>query len=277
MILKYIIKEDNVLIKDFMINQSLSRILCKKIKLYGEIKVNGINRKNYNILKRGDILELIYDEKINEIIKENDKPLTIIYEDEYIIIIDKEYNLACLPTKKHFDDNLISRLKYYYKTKGIFSNYHVLTRLDYSTAGLVLVAKEGYIQMMFSKIKIDKYYHLICEGILDTKQGVIETFIERVAINDIRRKVSDKGKRAITEYKVLAEYGDSSFVECKLITGRTHQLRVHFSYINHPIIGDDLYGNKKERLMLLSKRLSFVHPILNVLIELESKEKFPLI
>lgn len=276
MILKYIINDEKILVKDYLEKIGLSRKLRKKARVDDIIYINNQKAKNYYELHCGDELKLLFDEKINEEILTNNKKINILYEDEYFLIIEKEGNISSQPSKKHPIDNVISCLKQYFIENNINSNIHLVNRLDYSTSGLMIVAKDGITHFEFSKIKIEKKYLCEIEGHINPLQGTIDLPIARYDAPSIKRFVSPNGKKSITHYQVIKpnEQDDcnkeTDLVEVTLETGRTHQIRVHFSYLGHPLIGDELYGKKADGLKLHCYYLKFNHPWINKQIEIKN-------
>ena len=267
MVLKYKITEDDI-VKSFLLKQNISRNLGRKIKLYGKIYINGELSKNWFKLKPGDELVIEYFEPQNQEIISASKGLDIVYEDEYLLVANKPINLSIQPSRKHFDDNLIARLKAYYQNQGINSNFHIVTRLDFSTSGLVLIAKEGYIHHLLSQTAIEKKYLAKVNGVFIDEKGLINIPISRVKTDFIKRTIDERGKAALTEYRHVTSSENFSILELTLKTGRCHQIRVHLSAIGFPIIGDKLYGQASEFLYLHSFYLRFLHPITQEFIEL---------
>ena len=167
----------------------------------------------------------------------------------------------------HYDNSLSNGVKYYFNLIGLHKKIRPVNRLDRNTSGLVIFAKNEYIQEFLIKEMqsktFSKEYLAILEGTLDKKQGTINAPIARKKDSIIERCIDNSGDNSITHYKVLKEFDNFSLVNFKLETGRTHQIRVHSSYIGHPILGDDLYGNKSNlinRQALHSYKISFIHP-----------------
>ena len=265
--IKYIVDLDNIQVKEFLKKQGVSRNLLKKVRINDLAYVNGKQVKNFLILKKGDLLEIDYSENLNEDFKVNDIPLDVLYEDEHILIVNKKQDLAIQPSKRHQEDNLISSIKKYYLDHNIDSNIHIVTRLDFSTSGIVLIAKNGYIHHLLNDINYDKKYLCLVHNRFDLLEGCFSDPIRRVEDINIKRWVFPDGKQALTKYKVLGN-GDISLVEATLLTGRTHQIRVHFAYHNHPLVGDKLYGLGDGKLKLHCYYLGFLHPITNKRIEI---------
>lgn len=211
-----------------------------------------------------DVLEIILPpEKSNINIVEGN--INIIYEDDFIMVLNKPHNLAVIGTIAHHDFHLSGMIMKYYNEKNIESTVHFVNRLDKDTSGLIIIAKHQYIHGLFSHIEIKKKYLLKISGVLDKKEDTIISNIKKDSTHKSTKYLIDEsGKRAITKYKVLNNDSKYSNVEAELITGRTHQLRVHFSSIGSPIVGDTIYdGEKSDFLHLESYYLSFTHPITN--------------
>ena len=262
------------LVKEYLVELGLSKRFCKKVKLYGKMFINGMDAKNYFPLKIGDELILELDEELNQEINPLKEELDVLYEDNYFLVINKPYNLATMPTKKHFLDNLVSLVKNYYLNKGINSNIHIVNRLDYSTSGLVIIALDGLTHYKFSNTFITKKYLAIVHGkVLD--HGEVKNYIRREKEGSIKRieTTEGDGKFAHTIYDLIDSNELYSLVDVQILTGRTHQIRVTFSSMNHPIVGDKLYGEgEDDRLYLACYNLKFNHPYTNELIDIKIKD-----
>ena len=195
-------------------------------------------------------------------------PLNIIYEDEYFLILNKPAGIAVHPSILHYTDSLANGVKFYFESIGLKRKIRPINRLDLNTSGIIIFAKNEYVQECLIKQMQDhtfqKYYIAFVEGTFTNKEGTINLPIDRKENSIIERCISENGQTAITDYKVLSEYANFSIVECHLQTGRTHQIRVHMSAIGHPLLGDTLYGNSSNlinRQALHSYKISFIHPI----------------
>ena len=271
MILKYVVdnsKYENVkqILKEKF---QMSDRLVAKLKKYNSLFLNGNATMVNTCVKIGDILECKLDwEEENENIVPRKMELDIVYEDDSMLIVNKEPNIAIHPSCKHFDTSLSNGVRYYFNNIGLNKKIRPVNRLDKDTSGLVIFAKNEYIQeclikQMKQKI-FKKEYIAILDGFLDKKSGTIIAPIARKENSIIERCVADDGEYAVTHYKVLNEFATFSLVLFTLETGRTHQIRVHSKYIGHPIICDTLYGNSSNfisRQALHAYKISFIHPI----------------
>ena len=233
-------------------------------KLILILQKEGLN--TLDIIKKNEELILDLNEKRKEMPLE-DIQLDIVYEDEYFIIINKPKNISSIPSIKHYDHNLSNILMNYYTKNNVNSLIHPVTRLDYKTSGLILFAKHRYIHNLFKNIKIDKYYRATLKGKIYPYSGY---FLLPIKDNDnMIRDISEDGKKSLTYYELINYEDNNSIVKIKLFTGRTHQIRRHFSYLGYPIIGDDLYSNCSGDLMLECYKLAFIHPITKQNIEVK--------
>lgn len=190
-------------------------------------------------------------------------PLDIRYEDDHIIILNKPSHMPVHPTHGHIDDTLANGVAFYLNNKNENFSFRAINRIDRDTTGLVLVAKHSYAAANLAK-NVKKKYVAVCEGEI-LNQGTINANISILPGHTIQRIAgTDDGVAAITHYKPLLVNNGHTLVEFKLETGRTHQIRVHMSYINHPLAGDDMYGgslNFIKRQALHCKTITFLHPI----------------
>lgn len=248
-----------IVLGDFLRSKGISRRMGRKIKYHGKTMVNGKPARFNAVLCPGDILTVEYFEEINANIPPARFPLNIIYQDDWLMVISKPANLSVLPSKKHRADNLVGRIAYYYQKTGCDRNIHIVNRLDYATSGLLAVAKDGHTHHLLASRALARRYLAVVRGI-PAPAGVINLPIGRAIGHSIKRAIIDSGAEAISEYRLVAARAGLAIVEVSLKTGRTHQIRLHMSAIGHPIIGDRLYGDGGERLLLHSYYLAFVHP-----------------
>lgn len=271
--MKFIVKtkDDGLLLKEFLINQSISKKSLKAIKMMGEILVNGVHQTVRYQIKTNEIVEVIWPEEKTEMLPFA-YPLKIAYEDDDYLIIDKPSGIPCIPTKRYPKETLANALVYYYQQNNINATIHLVNRLDKDTQGLMLVAKNRQAHYLLSKdIKqVKRVYHCLVEGVIEG-EGIIDQPIIKDS-NSIKRLINEKGKKAITYYRSLKVDNNKSLVECILETGRTHQIRVHLSSLGHPLIGDSLYGSKHQvQYYLDSVKIEFIHPLTNEYIKIKKK------
>ena len=272
MILKIIVNEnDSSKTINEIINQKfdLSNRLFNKLIRDKRIFVNDKNMDTRLKASENDkiTIDLNYDEDNSNIVSKQ-MDLDIVYEDEGMLIINKPSGIAIHPSIRHYEDSIASGIKYYFESIGIHKKIRPVNRLDLNTSGLVIFAKNEYIQenlikQMQAKTFTKEYLAIVTE-ILENKTGIIDKPIARKEGSIIERCVSETGQRAITEYEVIREFGNNSLVKCKLLTGRTHQIRVHFADIGHPLLGDSLYGEKSDLIegqALHCYKLKFLHPV----------------
>ncbi len=201
-----------------------------------------------------------------------DIELDIVYEDEHYLILNKGSGIPVHPTSNiHINDTLLNGIARYMRECGDLYSVSIVNRLDRDTSGLVLTAKNAYAAELAAR-SVEKEYLAVCEGKLDAS-GVIDAPIARAGDSIIKRRVFEDGVRAVTHYRPLKSFNGLTLASISLDTGRTHQIRVHFSHIGHPLAGDDMYGGAIElisRQALHCCRISFVHPILNKRLDFEA-------
>ncbi len=247
--------------KDYLRQIGLSVTLIKKAK-YGGIHLNGSPVTVRALVHEGDKIEIYIKRSTSEGIPPVDIPLRVLYEDDWLIAVDKPTNMPTHPSKGNNLPTLANAIMGYYGGDFVFRS---VNRLDRDTSGIVIIAKS---QLAAGKLSAGmkqglwmKKYHALVEGVPSPTSATIDAPIERESEGNIRRVVRDDGKRAITKYEVIENYGDYSLCEISLLTGRTHQIRVHFAYIGHPLVSDFLYGNPSDKdYYLRCTEISFPHP-----------------
>lgn len=263
---KYTIEENYKSIYYFLKNQKFSENFITNLrKNMGFIKVNGEVTNIRKALKYGDILEIEDSPNKKTSIMHCILQLDIVYEDKDYLLVYKESNLSCMPTKAHYDLNLAGAICYYMKDKSTNFVLRMVNRLDKDTAGIIIVAKNSIAQKDIGNI--NKTYTAICNGIID-KKIIINKKIETISvngINQIKRIISNTGKDAKTYVSPIyySKKENLSLVEVNIEHGRTHQIRVHLASIGHPLLGDSIYGNNSPLInhtALICNKLSFFHP-----------------
>ena len=271
MILTYTVleAEEGQKISNILRNKlNISSRLLTKLKMNEKILVNDTPVFSSHIVKSGDFITVKIDFEEEDYIVAENIPLDILYEDKFLLAVNKPAGIVVHPSSYHLNGTLANGVKYYLNNN---KKIRPINRLDRDTSGIVLFAKNEYIQeCMKQENTMEKEYLTILTGLLDEKSGTIDAPIARKPDSIMERMVDKSGQDAITHYTVLEEcYLDNddlelSFVQVKLETGRTHQIRVHFAYKGHSILGDTLYGVETSlinRQALHAWRLSFVHPM----------------
>ena len=260
-------------VKELLHKNGVSSSLIKELKETEEgIMLSGKNVFVTERVKAGDVLNITIRDKKSDIEPE-DIPLDILYEDDDIIAVNKGRSMPIHPSQNHHGDTLANAFMHYYS--GERFTFRVITRLDKDTSGVVLLAKNPLSGAILSEQMkngdIKKEYIAVTEGVPDVKKGIIDAPIKRREESVILRCVGEDGKSAITEYEVIKEKDDCALILLRPITGRTHQIRVHLSYIGCPILGDGLYGSSKdEKTLLHCSKISFCHPITDKIMEIAS-------
>ena len=214
------------------------------------ILLNGERVTVRRTVHEGDLLSLATeDEAPQEHLLPVDLPLSIVYEDADVVVPSKPADMPTHPSHNHHEDTVANALAFRYREMGIPFVFRPVNRLDRNTSGLVLIARNrlaaGALSAAMREGRIRKQYLAVLDGVPSSPEGVIETYIRRTAASIIVREVCGEGKggdRAVTHYRVLAEGDGHALVLASPITGRTHQLRVHFAHLGCPITGDDMYG-----------------------------------
>ena len=258
----------------------ISYSLMNKLKWGDAIQVNGQPQRTNFPVKPGDVITVRMEEEEPEYPAE-DGPLTILYEDDHLLAVDKPAGMLIHPSRSKFDGTLANYVAGYYQKTGQKSAFHPLTRLDRDTFGIVLLAKNAHVHTLLQQTKVQKTYHALTFGWGEDKVGTIDAPIARRELPSLLRYVSPDGKPSVTEFAVLERAEHVCKLALRPITGRTHQLRVHCAHAGHPILGDPQYGSEEslafsETLglpyqMLCAKKLEFKHPITGTELVLESK------
>ena len=279
MIIKYINKDNYNTINDVLINefQFSSRLMSKLIKNKKIYLNNSFCDTRKSINYNDEIVVDLSGKENNSNIVATNMDLDIIYEDDWFLVVNKQPGIAVHPSSLHYSDSLSNGVKFYFNKIGLKKKIRVVNRLDYNTSGIVVFAKCEYIHEQFSKQMMQhifqKEYLCIINGFLDNSCGIIDLPIGRKQGSIIERCIDKNGQKSITHYEVLKTFSDYSLVKCILETGRTHQIRVHFSAIGHPLLGDTLYGtasNLINRQALHSNKIELIHPVTKEHLSFES-------
>jgi 23S rRNA pseudouridine1911/1915/1917 synthase len=271
--MKWVIAESDTgkLLREFLKKEEISRTALTDIKFKGgSILVNGeeVNVR-YRLATGDEVMVLFPVESPSEGLKGEEIPLTILYEDEYLLVVDKPAGMNTIPSREHPVGSLANALVGYYERSGLQATSHIVTRLDKDTSGIVLIAKHRHVHHLFSMMQrggqVKRTYEAFAGGKFELDSGTIKAPIGRKDDSIIEREVREDGQYACTHYQVIKKHHAFTYLELTLETGRTHQIRVHMSYLNHPLLGDDLYGGDLSliaRQALHCKKIRFIHPFL---------------
>ena len=256
--------ECEIKIRDYLKKRlGLSTSLIGKVK-YDNVKLNGEYVHMRAMVKNGDIIEITLPDEESENVEPIEFDLDIVYEDEYVIAVNKPKNMPVHPSRGNHLPTVANGIRAYIGRPFVF---RAINRLDRDTSGIVVIAKDrlsgAKLYQAMKDRKFQKTYLAIVEGSPNPENGLIDQPISREAEGSIRRVVRPDGKRSVTEYEVIKKIGgEASIVKVTPHTGRTHQIRVHMAYIGHPLINDFLYGKKSDETYFLHCcSLSFPHPM----------------
>ena len=250
----------------------ISRSKIQKLIEEEKVFVNGKVVPSSYAVKIDDKIEVQDDLDYNIKVEAEDIPIDIVYEDDDLLIINKESGMVVHPAPGHYHGTLVNALLYLYPlNSGEKERPGIVHRLDKDTSGLMVVAKNEWthekLSEMISTKLVERKYLAIVQGVIKHDTGEIDAPIGRDSHNRQKMAVTDvHGKDAITHFKVLEKLNNSTYIECKLDTGRTHQIRVHMAYIGHPVLNDPLYGRgncSEFGQMLHSYSIRFNHPRTN--------------
>ncbi len=237
----------------------MSAGLMNRLKWQEKLYVNGVPVHTDYAVQPGDIITVPLDEPLPDYPAE-DGNLTILYEDEHLLAVDKPAGMLIHPSRSRNTGTLANLVLGYYQRTGQASAFHPLTRLDRDTYGVVLVAKNAHIHTLLQQCDVQKTYHAMVLGCPKNKSGIIDAPIARLPLPSLLRQVSSEGKPSVTEYTCLETRGQFSKLALRPVTGRTHQLRVHCAYMGWPILGDPQYGSAESQK--ISQELGLTSQIL---------------
>ncbi len=257
----------------------MSTALMNKLKWENKLLVNGVGQRTDFGVKPGDVITVPLEEPEPEYPAE-EGDLTILYEDDHLLAVDKPAGMLIHPSRSRNTGTLANLVVGYYQKTGQHCAFHPVTRLDRDTFGIVLLAKNAHAHMRMQIVPLEKVYHaLVCGGPVDNS-GTIDLPIARKPLPSLLREINPEGKPSVTEFTVLERTGERTLLALRPITGRTHQLRLHCAHMGYPILGDPQYGNEASMeysrqlgltsQLLCAKRLEFLHPITGEYLILES-------
>lgn len=253
----------------------MSTGLVNRLKWQEKILVNGAAQHNDFAVKAGDVITAMLDEEEPDY-PPQDGDLTILYEDDCLIAVDKPAGMLIHPSHSKNDGTLANYVLGYFRRTGQKCAFHPVTRLDRDTFGITLLSKNSHVHALMQRTPLHKTYHALVRGGPAADAGVIDAPIARKPLPSLLREVHPDGKESVTEYRVLERMAGISKLALTPVTGRTHQLRVHCAHMGFPILGDPQYGYGAEDFdlphqLLCAKTLEFVHPVTGEFLILESK------
>lgn len=258
----------------------MSTGLMNRLKWGDGIRVNGTPQHTNYPVQPGDVITVTLEEETPEYPAE-EGPLTILYEDAWLLAVDKPAGMLIHPSRAKNSGTLANFVAGYYGKTGQKSAFHPLTRLDRDTFGIVLLAKNSHVHALLQQEKPKKTYHALVYGGPAEETGTVTAAISRCPLPSLLRRIDPNGKPCLTEYRVLERSNSTSKLELHPVTGRTHQLRLHCAYLGCPILGDPQYGTEEstaysarlgiQTQLLCAKRLEFTHPLTRERITLDSK------
>ncbi len=273
--------EENVRLDTYISNNTdYSRTKISKLIKEQKVFVNNKPTPSNYKVKQKDIIEFALPEEEKIDITPEKMDLNIVYEDDYLAIINKQSGLVVHPAVGNYSHTLVNGLMYHFSQISNKKSIRpgIVHRLDKDTSGLMVVAKNDKVHEQLSEMikekKIERKYLVLVWGVVKHDKGTIDAPIGRDFNNRQKYTVTDiNSKESITHFKVIKRYKEVTLLECKLETGRTHQIRVHMEYINHPIVNDPLYGRRKIindfGQMLHSKSIKLIHPVTKQKLEFE--------
>ena len=246
----------------------LSTRFIRSAAMEKRIRINQKAVKLDYILREGDHLSISLISKETQNIEAEDIPLSVIHEDDAVLIVNKSPYMVVHPTRRHQSGTLANAVVHHYRAKGEDTIIRLISRLDMNTSGLTILAKNQFVHSRISQDmqdeQYDKYYTAIVKGEFPEDIRLIDLPIYRDGEGAYQRIVDDRGQESRTEVQVIDRKNGYSLLLLKLLTGRTHQIRVHLSHVGYPIIGDELYGGEMkymERQALHATYISFTHPV----------------
>ena len=254
-------------------SQDLTRSFLQKILKEGEVRVTGTSVKANYKLRTGDRIEFEIPEAVEPDIVAEDIPLSILYEEADVLVVDKPKGMVVHPAAGHYSRTLVNAVMYH--CKGELSGINgvlrpgIVHRIDRDTTGSIIICKNDMahneIARQLKEHSINRRYRAIVTGVLKDEEGTIEGAIGRDKKDRKKMAITADGKPAVTHYRVLQRFKHYTYVECVLETGRTHQIRVHMASIGHPLLGDEVYGRRSDKYKcegqcLHAMTLGFHHP-----------------
>lgn len=262
----------------------MSAGLMNRLKWQDKLYVNGVPQHTDYPVAPGDVITVPLEEPEPQY-PAQEGSLTILYEDEHILAVDKPAGMLIHPSRSQFTDTLANFVAGYYQKTGQAAAFHPVTRLDRDTFGVVLLGKNSHIHALLSQNPLEKTYEALVYGAPPREEGVIDAPIARRPLPSLLRQVAPEGKPSLTRYRLLSRQEKTAVLALTPVTGRTHQLRVHCAYMGFPIVGDPQYGSMESQAfsremgaatqLLCAKILRFSHPITKNPVEIVSTYTIP--
>ena len=260
-------------------DMQISAGLMNRLKWQDKILVNGTPQHTDYPVKTGDLITLPLDEPEPDYPPE-DGELTILYEDDHLLAVDKPAGMLIHPSRSRNTGTLANLVAGYYEKCGQNSAFHPMTRLDRDTFGVVLLAKNAHIHSLLQQTAVEKTYHALVFGGPAEDSGIIDAPIARKPLPSLLREVRPDGKPSVTEFRVLERRGEVCKLALTPVTGRTHQLRLHCAHMGFPILGDPQYGSVESQAFsaqlgltyqrLCARSVTFFHPLTGEKMHIES-------
>ena len=239
---------DGVLVRSFLRQCAVSTELARAVKFQGGgFFADGAPILANRRVEAGQVISFELPPEGESVVPQNDIPVDVVYEDAFALVVEKPPHLAVHPTLNYPLDTLANGYAAWALRQGRSPVFRPVNRIDKDTSGLVLAAQNGYAAPLLAQ-RVEKLYYAVAEGELPLGPGVIDAPIGRQGDSIIGRCVTPEGKPSRTEYTILKVQNGLSLAACVPVTGRTHQIRVHFASIGHPLAGDDLYGGRRDRI-----------------------------
>jgi len=266
------VEKNNIRIDKYLNEElEISRSKIQKLIKDERILVNGKVISSSYTVKENDLIDIDDDLSFEIHIEPEDIPVNVVYEDEYLLVVNKESGMVVHPAPGNYSGTLVNALMHKFKLSNKDNTRPgIVHRIDKDTSGLLVVAKTDEVHdklaEMIKNKSVERIYIALVDGVINHETGTIDAPIGRDINNRQKMMVTDiNSKDAVTHFRVLKRYSDKTLIECKLETGRTHQIRVHMNYINHPIVNDPVYGRSKKTTpfgqFLHSKSIRFSHPM----------------
>jgi len=257
-------------IREFLDSYALAKKKVHELYMRKKLLVNGVAQNSTYILKERDKFAIpVFEPEAIDFIPEKIK-FDIIYEDDHLLIINKPAGIQVHPDQKKGTGTLVNGVAYYFQQQGLSHRVRYIHRLDIGTSGVMIFAKHylahSLLDRQLANKEIKRWYLALVSGVVKNSKGKIEAPIGKDRHHSSRRRVAKNGDYALTYYQVKKQFSNYALVELRLQTGRTHQIRVHMTYLGHPLLGDTLYGTKPnvqglKRQALHSSKIEFIHPM----------------